>query len=208
MTTPERSWSTELGPQVPSRGSRLVRALARWALRLWRWRSDGSLPDVGKAVVIVAPHTSNWDFVAGALAMLALGLRVTFLGKHTVFRGPLGGLMRWLGGIPVDRRVRGGVVAQVVDRFRSSDSLILALSPEGTRRRVERWHVGFWYIARGAGVPIAPVALDWGTRTLRFFPPFETTDDQAEDIAALQGLFAGIRGRRPALSATEPASPE
>ena len=184
-----------------------MRALARWALRMWRWRSTGSLPDAGKVVAILAPHTSNWDFVAGALAMLALGLRVTFLGKHTVFRGPLGGLMRWLGGVPVDRTASGGVVAQVVDRFRTSDRMVLALSPEGTRSRVERWHTGFWHIARGAGVPIVPVALDWGTRTLRFFPPFETTDDQAADIAALQGLFAGIRGRRPALACVPDAPP-
>jgi len=184
-----------------------LRALARWTLRLWRWRSDGSLPDVGRAVLIIAPHTSNWDFVVGALAMLALGVRVTFLGKHTVFRWPLKSLMRWLGGIPVDRRVPRGVVGQVVERFRAADSLLLALAPEGTRGRVQRWRSGFWHIARGAGVPIAPVALDWGTRTLRFFPLFETTGDLAQDLAALQHQFAGIRGRRPALASASVAPP-
>lgn len=161
------------------------------------WRIDGAIPNTPKLVLIVAPHTSNWDFVVGVAAKFALGLRVLFLGKDTLFRFPLGALMRRLGGVPVDRSAPHDVVSEIVERFARRERLIVALTPEGTRKRVERWRTGFYHIAHGARVPIVPVALDWGSRTVRIGAPFLTTGDVDGDVRELQRVFARVSGRRP-----------
>ncbi|MGH8518963.1 MAG: 1-acyl-sn-glycerol-3-phosphate acyltransferase, partial [Panacagrimonas sp.] len=137
----------------------------------------------------------NWDFVIGIAAKFALRLRVLFLGKDTLFRFPLGPLMRGLGGLPVDRSASHDVVSGIVDAFGSRERLILALAPEGTRKRVERWRTGFYHIAHGANVPILPVALDWGTRTIRIGTAFPTSGDLDADLPLLQRHFEGVRGR-------------
>jgi 1-acyl-sn-glycerol-3-phosphate acyltransferase len=165
-------------------------------LRVWGWRFTGELPDCPKAVVIVAPHTSNWDFVLGIAGMFAVGVRVSWLGKHTIFRGPFGAVMRWLGGIAVDRRSSAGVVEQTVARFEASDRLILGMSPEGTRSRVDRWRTGFYYIASGAGVPIVPVSFCYQTRTIRFGEPILASGDREADFRALEEFFNRVTGRR------------
>jgi 1-acyl-sn-glycerol-3-phosphate acyltransferase len=161
------------------------------------WRIEGAFPNLPKLVIIVAPHTSNWDFVVGVAAKLALGLRVLFFGKDTLFRFPLGPLMRRLGGMPVDRSKASDVVSEIVDQFVRRDRLIVALAPEGTRKRVERWRTGFYHIAHGAKVPVLPVALDWSSRRIRIGAPFVTTGDVDADLQDLQQRFAGVNGRRP-----------
>jgi len=149
----------QMGPSVPRRGWWLGRAIGRAVMWAAGWSFAGSIPDLPKAVIIVAPHTSNWDFVIGAAGMLALDLDLRFLGKHTLFRGPMGVLMRILGGIPVDRaQPGGGVVAEMGKRFKNSDHLLLALAPEGTRGEVTRWKTGFHHGLRTAADPI-PSAL-------------------------------------------------
>lgn len=185
-----------LGPEIPRTGSAFTRALGRWVLGAMGWNIDGSIPNVPKLVVIAAPHTSNWDFVVGVAAKLALGLDAMWLGKDTLFRGPLGLLMRRLGGRPVDRAASHDVVKDVVDEFARRERLVLALAPEGTRKRVERWRTGFYHIAHAAGVPIVPVALNFGARAIQIGSPFSTTGDVDADIRALQQRFAGVRGRR------------
>jgi 1-acyl-sn-glycerol-3-phosphate acyltransferase len=161
------------------------------------WSFEGSIPDVAKAVIIVAPHTSNWDFVIGAAGMLALDLDLRFLGKHTLFKGPMGVLMRLLGGIPVDRAQPGsGVVEEMGERIKSSDHLLLAVAPEGTRGDVGRWKTGFHRIARAAEVPILAIALDYGRRQIRFREPFTPSPDLEADIVELQEFFADSHGRR------------
>ena len=160
------------------------------------WRIEGSIPDVPKLVIIAAPHTSNWDFVVGIAAKLALGLQVLWLGKDSLFRWPLGALMRLLGGVPVDRSTSHDVVKTVMAEFARRDRMILGLAPEGTRKRVERWRTGFYHIAHGAGVPVLPVALNWEQRAIQIGTPYDTTGDLEADIQALQDRFAGIRGRR------------
>jgi 1-acyl-sn-glycerol-3-phosphate acyltransferase len=160
------------------------------------WTFAGRIPDVAKAVLIVAPHSSNWDFFIGVAAMFALGVRVEFWGKHTLFFWPLGPLMRWLGGFPVDRRSAAGVVDVTVHRFAASDRMILALAPEGTRSAVHRWKTGFYHVAEAASVPVIPVVLDWGSRTIRFGDRFDTTGDIELDVSTLKGVFTDARGRR------------
>ena len=161
------------------------------------WSFAGTVPDLPKAVLIVAPHTSNWDFVIGAAGMLALDLNLRFLGKHTLFRGPMGVIMRLLGGIPVDRaQPGGGVVEEMGGRFKTSDHLLLAIAPEGTRGEVTRWKTGFHQIARAAGVPILAVALDYGRRQIRFRELFTASPDLEADVEELQEFFADSDGRR------------
>jgi len=154
------------------------------------------MPNLPKFVLIAAPHTSNWDFVVGITAKLALGLRVTFLGKDSLFRFPLGALMRAWGGIPVDRSTSNDVVGGIVQQFERRDKLVLAVAPEGTRKPVDRWRTGFYHIAHAAGVPIVPVALNFGAREIQIGPPFITTGDVDADIGALRARFTGVQGRR------------
>jgi 1-acyl-sn-glycerol-3-phosphate acyltransferase len=187
-----------LGPQVPRRGNALSRALATALMRLAGWRFEGVVPDLPKFVLIVAPHTSNWDFFVGVTAMFALSLRGTFLGKDTLFRWPVGPVMRWLGGIPVDRHSPHNVVDQSIAYFERRSKLVLALSPEGTRKKLPAWRTGFYFVARGAGVPILPVAFDYPHRMIRLMPLFETTGDQASDFATLANYFSAQMARRPA----------
>ena len=120
-------------------------------LRLLRWRVEGAIPDLPRFVIAVAPHTSNWDFVVGAAAMFALDLDLTFLGKHTLFRPPFERVLRWMGGIPVDRSSAHGVVAESVRAFGEADRRVLAIAPEGTRKAVRALRgTGFLHIAREA----------------------------------------------------------
>ena len=162
-----------------------------------RWRIEGEIPDRPKLVVIVAPHTSNWDFVIGIATVFALGLRVRFLGKHTLFRPPLGWLMRWLGGTPVVRETPQGAVAQAVVMIESARAVVLGIAPEGTRTRGTSWRSGFYHIAHAAGAPILPVALDGARRAIRLFPPFDTSGNYEGDVRTLMALYDGIRGVRP-----------
>lgn len=185
----------EPGPSVPRRGGRLRAAIGRGILTVLGWKVEGGLPDLPRFVVIAAPHSSNWDFVLGIALVFALRLDARFLGKDTLFRGPLGVLMRWLGGIPVDRTSPEGVVDQVAARFRSEPGLVLGIAPEGTRRPVDRWKSGFYRIAVRAGVPIVPGVFDNGARTMRLLPAFTPTGDAPGDITALQAMYAGIRRR-------------
>jgi 1-acyl-sn-glycerol-3-phosphate acyltransferase len=178
-----------LSPSAPSRGNAFSRAFGRAVLALMRWRVEGVVPDVPKCVIIAAPHTSNWDFVVGIAAKLALGLRVRWLAKHTIFKRPFAGILRWLGGIPVDRAAAGGVVGTAIERFREDEQLFLGLTPEGTRQRVERWKSGFHRIAVGAGVPILPVRIDWNERAIVLAELFRPTGDYESDVERLQAGF-------------------
>ncbi len=186
-----------LGENVPSRGNRLSRAVGRAVLALLGWRFEGEVPNLPRAIAIVAPHTSNWDFVVGLAAMLALGLDARWIGKDSLFRPPFGALLRWLGGTPVDRDAPEGAVEDVVRRLRQSDRLWVALSPEGTRRKVERWKTGFHRMARGAGAPIWPVAFDYARKAVVLMPPFEATDDLEADLRALRALLRPEMARHP-----------
>jgi 1-acyl-sn-glycerol-3-phosphate acyltransferase len=168
-------------------------------MRLLRWRIDGQIPDLRKFVLIVAPHTSNWDFVVGLCCDLALDLDAVWLGKHSIFVGPFGRWLRSLGGIPVVRSSAHNVVAQAAAEFARRDQMILALAPEGTRRKVDSWRSGYWHIARAAGVPILPVGLDYARRAAVIGTPRSTTDSLAEDEAAFRQFFAGIIPKHPEL---------
>ncbi len=183
---------------VQLRGSRL----ARWALRAWGWQLlfDG-LP-APQGVVVVYPHTSNWDFVVGLLAKWATGIPVRFWSKDTLFRVPLfGRWLRSLGGIPVSRHTAQGAVAEAVralaDARRDGRIAWLALAPEGTRSRTAGWRSGFHRVAMQAGVPLGAAVLDWGSRRVGVVGFWWPSGDDAADCAVLDARLGGCRGRRP-----------
>ena len=185
-----------VGAEVPRRGSRALAAFGRWLLRSIGWRIEGEIPNLRKFVIAVAPHTSNWDFVVGAAAMFALDLRLTFIGKHTLLRGPFAPVLRWMGGVPVDRSSPHGVVGDSVRSFAEVDRRVLAIAPQGTRKPVPRFKSGFLHIARGAGVPILLAALDYGTRTVRLGPLVTPGEDVEAERERIEGMFAGVRGKK------------
>jgi 1-acyl-sn-glycerol-3-phosphate acyltransferase len=166
-------------------------------MRLTGWDFEGALPNEPKFVIIVAPHTSNWEFPLGVAALFTLGFRISFLGKHTIFRWPLGPFMRWLGGIPVERSISRDRVAEAVGAFNAADQLILVIAPEGTRKLVPRWKTGFYHIAHGAQVPIVPIFFDFRRKVIGLLPPFTTTGDQDGDISRIKEFFRGVTARHP-----------
>ena len=186
-----------MGAQHPVqfKGSALARALLR--LMGWRVVFEG-LPSL-QGVAVVYPHTSNWDFIAGILAKWTIGIPARFWAKDSLFRVPVFGLwLRWVGGLPIDRRAANGAVGQMVDTFREHAQqgrlLWLGLAPEGTRKWTPGWRSGFYQVALGAGVPIGIVRLDWGRRELRFVDFILPTGDEVADFSRLADLFEGVRG--------------
>lgn len=182
---------------LPKRGNRITHALTIIILTILGWRIIAHLPDIPKAILIGAPHTSNWDFVLTVATIYALGIRISWMGKHTFVDGFGKPLWRWLGGISVDRRASHGVVGGMIDAFNQREQLLLGITPEGTRRGVKQWHSGFYHIAVGANVPILPVAFDYGRKEVRIFDPFWPTGDQEADIAHLQNLYKDVKGKSP-----------
>ena len=175
----------------------LMHWLARLALRLTGWRVVGGAPAVPKYVLIGAPHTSNWDFPVALMVCFALRLRVYWMGKASLFPPLLGGVMRWLGGIPVDRSRSGNLLQATVDAYISNQRLIVIVPPEGTRSKVTQWKTGFYYIARGAGVPIALGYLDFGKKEAGLSRMFEPSGDIVADMAEIQAFYAGFAGKNP-----------
>lgn len=174
----------------------LSQRLAMKLINLAGWQVP-PFPDVDKAIVVGGPHTSNWDGVIGLAGAIALGLHARFLIKHDLFRGPLGWLLRRLGGIPVDRARAGGVVGQAVRQLRESDRLILVVTPEGTRSNARHWKTGFHRIAREAGVPIVVTVADYRARQLRFPLVLDATDDLQSDLERIYECFASVTPRHP-----------
>jgi len=187
---------------VQLRGSTLARGVLR--LLGWRLAFDG-LP-AKQGVLIVYPHTSNWDFPIGLLAKWAMGLQATFWGKDTLFRVPLfGRWMRWVGGMPVDRRNARGIVGQMAGALRAAREadrfLWLVLAPEGTRGYAEGWRSGFYHVTLEAGVPLGLAYIDWGTRTIGATHFLQLAGDPATDFAAIAQHLGHRTGKRPALAA-------
>lgn len=188
-----------LGPDVPRRNRRILQKLGLLGMRLTGWRVIGEIPNLRKFVIIVAPHTSNWDFLFGLFCDLALDMDASWLAKHTIFIGPVGTWFKSLGGIPIDRRSAHNVVAQAAAEFARRDQLVLAITPEGTRKKVKSWKSGYWHIAREAGVPILPVGLDFGRNGAVIGEVRYPSDSIERDEAVFKEFFAGITPKRPEL---------
>lgn len=187
----------EPGASVPRTHGPLVAAFGRWALGVAGWRIEGIFPDVPKAVLIVAPHTSNWDFPVGLMAKFALRLACRFIAKHSLFWWPLGAFLRAVGGIPVNRAAAADFVAETVRIFDARERLVLVITPEGTRARVAQWKTGFHRIARAAGVPIVLALFDYGRKVVRIGPAFPATEDYEGDLARIQSHITADMAKHP-----------
>ncbi len=172
-----------------------------WILLFWYrrsgWTAEGSLPNARKFIILGASHTSNWDFPVFLGTIHAVGRRVRFIGKHSLFNGPLGGFMRSLGGVPVDRTARQDLVSQIVEQIRRHDDFLLIVAAEGTRSRTTRWKTGFYQIALRAGLPIVCAGPDYPTRRGIFGPTIHPTGDYEVDMAPAFAFFRSLRPRHP-----------
>jgi 1-acyl-sn-glycerol-3-phosphate acyltransferase len=175
------------------------RWLSAFILRMLGWHTDGSLPDgIRKAVVVAAPHTSMWDFVIGRLTFWAIRVNIRFLIKEESFVFPLGILLKWIGGVPVARgRYKSNVVSDVTELFRKSDDLVVVITPEGTRRKVEQWKKGFYLIAVAANVPIALGYIDYGKKTGGIGPVIYPSGDFDKDIRIMQDFYRNMTAKHP-----------
>jgi len=174
--------------------SRLVRRAVLGLYRWKGWRIEGRHPGIDKFVITGAPHTSNWDFVFFLGATNALGIRPSFMGKHTLFKGPLARFMRDMGGISVDRSKRANYVEQVVAEFDRRDDLALVIAPEGSRGSDGAWRSGFYHIALGAGVPIVPAWVDHATMRGGLGEPIWPSGDYRADLLRIAEFY---RSKRP-----------
>jgi len=160
------------------------------------WRITGSLPEnINKYIFVVAPHTSNWDFFIGVFVRGIMRFKSNFLAKKSLFVGPLGRIMRSMGGQEVDRSQKGNMVEQVVEIFNQKEEFRIAIAPEGTRKKVDEWKTGFYHIARMAQIPLILTAFDWGKKEVRFSAPFYTGADMEKDMDEIKRFFSSAKGR-------------
>jgi 1-acyl-sn-glycerol-3-phosphate acyltransferase len=176
--------------------------LAAWWFKLMGLRLEAPYPLPAKCVVVVVPHTSNWDFPIGLCVRTLLSVSIHFVGKDSLFRWPFGGLFRWLGGVPVNRSERSNFVQAVAAIFAEREVFRLTLAPEGTRAKVDALRTGFYYIALEAKVPLVLCAFDWGHGVIRMSAPFYPSGDLDKDLEYIYTFFAGAVGLRPARSFT------
>jgi 1-acyl-sn-glycerol-3-phosphate acyltransferase len=175
-----------------------------WLLfRLFGWKINGSFPaDLKKYIVAVAPHTSNWDFLVGLAARSILRMKHTkFLGKDSLFKPPFGWIFRALGGYPVDRSHKHDMVEHVAALINAEEYFILAIAPEGTRKKVQKLRTGFYYIAKAAGIPIIPVGFDFATKEIVIGDPLIPSSFEG-DIERLLSFYRKIHGKNPELGIT------
>lgn len=177
---------------TPKTNNIITKALGRFLLWCYRWHIEGEVHNAKKFMVILAPHTSRWDFLTNMSTMLALGVRNRWFVADVFCWWPLGNFMRWLGGIPIDRSCPQDLVTFTITKFKDHEELILALYPEGTTYRAEKWKTGFWHIARGANIPIQFLAVDYKNRASVFGPVIQVSEDIESDMKKIQRYFKDV----------------
>ena len=179
----------------------IIRPVMRWLslayLKITGWKVEGSLPEQARVSVIIgAPHTSNWDMPYALTAAFLWRLNLYWMGKAAIFRFPFGGLMRWLGGIAVQREQRNNLVAESASALRGAEGpLQLALPPEGTRGRTRQWKTGFYFIAQQAELPIVMAYMDYERKVVGLGPAFTPSGDLEADMARVKAFYAGMKGK-------------
>ncbi|MGH2666135.1 1-acyl-sn-glycerol-3-phosphate acyltransferase [Flavobacterium sp.] len=169
--------------------------------KLMGWKISGTIaPEIKKCVMIIVPHTSWHDFYLGLFTRGIVGLEMNWVGKKELFQFPFGAYFRWMGGEPLDRKKNENKVDAIAEVFQNKEVFRLAIAPEGTRKKVEEWKTGFYYIAQKANVPIIPVAFDFGKKEVKIFEPFFLTGNKEEDFNNLEKNFIGVVGRVPDFS--------
>lgn len=181
--------------QIPLSAQNAYRRFFAWLLRLCGWKLAGEFPNLPKLVFIAAPHSSWWDGVWGLLFKAAVGLDASFMAKKELFSGPLGWLLRRMGGIAIERSSAHGVVEQMVERFAERERLWLGIAPEGTRQAVTKWKSGFWQIAHEAGVPVLTIYFHYPEKTIGIGPVFELSGEREADIARIREFYRPWQGK-------------
>lgn len=177
--------------------SPILRFLSNSIMRLAGWRVEGNLPDLPKYIIIGAPHTSNWDFLLFLGVIFRLKADVRYMGKAELFRNPFGWFFYWCGGIPVDRKKSTGLVEQMVEACNKSERFVLTIAPEGTRHYVSEWKMGFYHIAKMAGIPLAMAIVDGKRKSMVVGQVYHLTNDMEADLKAIKGFFEGKAGVNP-----------
>jgi 1-acyl-sn-glycerol-3-phosphate acyltransferase len=167
------------------------------SLYILGWKTRGKIPDIKKCVLIAAPHSSNWDFVFFLLIIFKLKLPVHWMAKHTLFKRPFNGLLKRLGGIPVDRSEKGHMVQSMTDAFEKSERLILTIAPSGTREDTTKWKTGFYHIACQAKVPIVLGFIDYTQKKIGIGPAFAPSGDVHADMTAIRSFYIDFSGKYP-----------
>jgi 1-acyl-sn-glycerol-3-phosphate acyltransferase len=170
-------------------------------LKLMGWKIKGDVPrHLDKYLIVVAPHSSNWDFIIGLFVRSILKFKSYYLAKSQLFKRPWGWLFRGLGGYPVDRNSSHNLVDQVVDLINKNNYFVLAITPEGTRKNVSRWKTGFYYIAQKSMVPLVFASIDYLKKEVEFNPPYYITGNRKEDETFVNKIYSTISGknRKPA----------
>ncbi len=175
----------------------IMKLISLICLKAAGWQVKGTMPDTPKCVIIAAPHTSNWDLPFTLFGALILKINFCWMGKETIFKRPFGTIMKWLGGIPIDRSQSNNTVQQYIEQFKGQKSLNIAIPPSGTRQRVMVWKTGFYYIATGAEVPIVLGYLDYKHKVCGLGPTINPTGDIDKDMAVIRAFYKTITGKYP-----------
>ena len=187
--------------QIPERlrGSRsgILRKIGRFGINISGWTIKGNVPDEERIVLIAAPHTSNWDFVLAMLAIFGLNIKLRWLGKHSIFKPGFKFFFEWLGGIPVYRDNPSTLIESIVDIVKKEKSIVIAMTPEGTRKKVKRWKTGFLRIAKQTQSKILLISIDATTKSIEIGKIFNPTGDNEEDLAFIQKYYSSFRGINP-----------
>ena len=174
-----------------------MKKFSRWLLKTIGWKYITTIPEPPKSVICVAPHTSNWDFILGKFYYWAEDRNASFLMKKSWFFFPVGNILRAMGGVPVDRSKKTSVTQQVVDMFNSRETFHIAITPEGSRKKVRKWKMGFYQIAVQANVPIQLAFFDYEKKELGITGIFYPTGDEKADLRKIQSFFKDKKGRFP-----------
>jgi 1-acyl-sn-glycerol-3-phosphate acyltransferase len=179
----------------------IIITLMRWLslifFKLAGWKAEGRRPDITKYVIIAAPHTSNWDFVYTMCLAFILRIKPLIMMKGTWFRWPMGFFFRWLGALPIDRTRSHNVVAQSIEAFHAHPRMVMLVPPSGTRKQVMYWKTGFYYIAKGAHVPIVLGYLDYRRKAGGIGPVVHPTGNIEVDMKSIRNFYDDISGRYP-----------
>ena len=175
----------------------MLKKISQFILSALGWQLDAQLPAEKKYVIIGAFHTSNWDFPLSILGLWAMGLKASWVGKHTLFRGPPGPIFKLLGGIPVDRTLHTGFIQRIAELYETREQMTLTIAAEGTRSRTEHWKTGFYFIALEAKVPVALAYIDYSTKSLGVGATLHPSGDIRNDFEIIRDFYKDKKGLRP-----------
>ena len=204
---PESLNTPILCKEIPRRGNKFSQWLGKTVLKLMGWRYSGTFPCSSKLIIVVAPHTSNWDFVIGIAVVFYLRLKISFFGKHSIFIPPFDRILRRLGGIPIERSSKNGVVDDMASKMKEAESMILALSPEGTRSPISPWKTGFLHIAHKANVPVLMVAFNYKKKLIEFGPTHNISDNTQHELNRIYQHYDKVQGKYPEKTLTKVVPP-